>query len=213
MIYLDVMIRDACAIQSTAEMRAFDGMAEDNMQIPFFLLNRNRHQKSRKIAVAVIAACLLFTTAACAIWPTVSVQILNGKAYLMSDDADGAGATFRKFIFTSLPADCEAHWNQTEGYYSCTVQKGGECFTVVQYPLEHRTQIIGDNADGTITQNDLEGIEQDFCTVSNVEELTDEMLETYSVVSWATDNCYFVILNDNWTDYTSMKLILQNIQS
>ena len=194
-------------------MRAFDTMAEDNFQIPPFLLNRNMHQKSRRIAVAVVAACLLFTTMACAIWPTVSVQILNGKAYLMSDDAECASTTFRKFTFTSLPAECELHWNQTEGYYSCTVQKGGECFTVVQYPLEHRTQIIGDHADGTITQNDLEGIEQDFCTVSNAEELTKEILETYSVVSWASDNCYFVILNDTWTDFASMKVILQKIQS
>lgn len=213
MICLDVMIRDACAVQCTAEMREFDAMAEDNFQIPFFLLNRNMHKKGRKIAVAVVAACLLFTTMACAIWPTVSVQILNGKAYLMSDDADGVGENFRKFTFASLPADCEVCWNQTEGYYSCTVQKSGACFTVVQYPLEHRTQIIGDNSDGTITQNDLEGIEQDFCMVSNVEELTDELLGSYSVVSWAADNCYFVILNDNWTDYDTMKVILQNIQS
>ena len=209
----EVLMREACRIQSAAELKAFDAMAEDNFQIPFFLKKKKMPRKGRIAAGAIIAACLLFATGACASWPIISVKILCGKAYLMTEDAENGNTPFRKFTFSSLPDGCELQWNQTEGYYSCTIQRGGERFTVVQYPLEHRAQIMGDNADGTVTQNDLDGIEQDCCTLSNVEDLTETILETYSVVSWTTEDCYFVSLNDTWTDYASMKAILQQTQS
>lgn len=213
MMTLDMMLREACAVQRTAELKVLDGLGKDSAEISFSVQENAGIRRGKKVGVALLAACLLFGTTVCAFWPTVSVQIQQGKAYLMADNAGTGSAAFERFTFSDLPADCEIQWNQAEGYYSCTVRRGTEKFTVVQYPLEHRAQIIGDEAEGNVTQNDLEGIQQDFCTVSNVEELTDTMLESYSVVSWATDHCYFVSLNDTWTDFSSMKEILQEIQS
>ncbi len=210
---LDQLLTEACAVRRTAELQAFRTLAADNVQPPVFLREPPKPQKGRKVAVAVLAACLLFATVACAVWPTVSVKILQGKAYLMTEDAATGNTAFRQFTVSALPAGCELVWTRTEGYSSCTIRKGAEEFTVVQFPLDHRTQIIGDNREGPATQQDLEGIEANFCLVSNVEELTDTMLETHTVVSWATDNSYFVMLNDNWTDFSLMREILQAIRN
>lgn len=210
MTTFDSWLSEACEMQRTTELKALDALGEDNSGVPLFLLQPTHTAKAKKIA-AILVACLLFATAACAVWPTVSVQILQGKAYLMTENA--GSANFRKMTFSALPSDCTLEWNPADGYYSCTVEKGTERFTVVQYPLEHKAQIIGDDPEGPATRNDLEGIEQDFCTVSNAEELTRTMLETHSVVSWAADNCYFVCLNDSWTDYDAMLSVLQGIRS
>lgn len=210
---LDQLLKEACEVRCAAELQAFNTLAADNFQRPLFLREPPKTKKGRKVAVVLLAACLLFATAVCAVWPTVSVKILQGKAYLLTEDTETGNTAFRQFTVSSLPAECELIWNRTEGYYSCTVQKGPEKFTVVQYPLDHRAQIIGDNREGPATQNDLEGIREDFCLVSNVEELTDAMLETHTVISWATDNSYFVTLNDNWTDFPLMREILQGIRN
>lgn len=210
---LDQLLKEVCEVRCAAELQAFHTLAADNVQQPVFLRERPKIKKGGKVAAVVLAACLLFATVACAVWPTVSVKILQGKAYLMTEDAGTGNTAFRQFTVSSLPAGCELLWNQTEGYYSCTIQKGTEKFTVVQYPLDHRAQIIGDNGQGPATQKDLEGIEENFCLVSTVEELTDTMLETHTVISWATDNSYFVALNHNWTDFSLMREILQGIRN
>lgn len=211
MTTFDSWLNEACEAQRTAELRALDALGEDNSRVPPFLAQTTHAGRSKKLAAALLAACLVFATAVCAVWPTVSVKLRQGKAYLMTENA--GNVTFRQMTFSALPSDCTLGWNPADGYYSCTVQRGAERFTVVQYPLEHKAQIIGDNPDGPATQNDLEGIGQDFCTVSSGAELTQSMLETHSVVSWAADNCYFVCLNDNWTDFAAMLSVLQGIRS
>ena len=204
-----VRMEQACAVQRQAELQSFDALAGDTAALP--LLPDRPFRRRKRVAAAVLAACLLFTTVACAVWPTVAVKVLGGKAYLT--ETDGGDGHFRRFTLPSLPEGCEATWNPAEGYWSCTVRKGTAEFTVVLYPPEHRAMIIGDNADGTMTPNDKEGIAEDFCLLSRVEDMTEEDLAGHSVVCWPADNGYFVVLNHSWTDWGQMRQILQGIQS
>lgn len=203
----DDWITQACAAQRTAELNAFDALAEDNFQPP--VLRKKRRKVTALVAVAA-AACLLFSTVVYAVWPVVRVRILGKKAYLMAEDA--AAVPMQHFALGTLPEGCEATWNPANGYDSCTIRKGAQAFTIVKYPNDHRALLIGDNADGTVTQNDLEGIRENFCMLSTINDLTVENLQEFTVVSWPADDGYFVVLNDSWTEYDQMQQILQDIR-
>lgn len=203
----DDWITQACAAQRTAELKAFDALAADNFQPPVL---RKKRRKVTALVVVAAAACLLFSTAVYAVWPVVRVRILGDKAYLMTEDA--AAVPLQHFSLETLPEGCEATWNPADGYDSCTIWKGEQAFTIVKYPNDHRALLIGDNADGTVTQNDLEGIRENFCMLSTVNDLTVENLQEFTVVSWPADDGYFVVLNSSWTEYEQMKQILQDIR-
>ena len=104
----------------------------------------------------------------------------------------------------SLKEDADKH--------SCEIIRGKERFSIIQFPMNHVTQILGNNAGSPLTQNDIEGINEQFYLVDSIDDLDVSVLESHTVICWSSDTCYYVVLNSTWTNFDDMKNILQGIR-
>ena len=174
---------------------------------------------SPKIVAALIlmsGVLALFALNVLAVSPRIKISIQDGTAALLADSGYSSESALVKFELEALPQGCTVTWKENASEdadkHSCEIIRGKERFSIIQFPMNHVTQILGNNAGSPLTQNDIEGINEQFYLVDSIDDLDVSVLESHTVICWSSDTCYYVVLNSTWTNFDDMKNILQGIR-
>ena len=149
--------------------------------------------------------------------PKLTIYTQNGCTFLAAENIGNQESALVKFAFGNLPKECTVVWSESDsegigdGKYACEVRRGKESFTVIQFPLSHVTQIMGNDAKRS-TQDAAEKIKEQFY-LADSSDLDVEKMKEHTVICWPSDTCYYVVLNSTWTDFAAMKAILQSIHT